>query len=205
MNYEQKIDNVIKKLNTKKSKNIIYTTIVIAVVCIFGYRFYTVAQEHGFQVFNVVRNNLDNGTPVETITMTKTNGILYEPLTIKNNTAFISGARLNIFKPGQKSGNCKIVSVSYKIDLDSGMHIIKTSGCKNDLQYIEKEKFGFYVPVSAISGNTVYIANNGVAEIRTITIEDRDAQNALIKSGVQEGDVLILSKVTNNEKIKIAQ
>ena len=203
MNYKQKIDNMIKKLNTKKSKNIIYLIIVISVVGIFGYRFYAVAKEHNFPVFNITRNNLDNGTPVETKLMKKTNGILYEPLTIKNNTAFISGARLNIFKPGQKSGNCKIVSVSHKIDLDSGMHIIKTSGCKNGLQYIEKEKIGFYVPVSATNGNSVYIANNGVAEIRDIVIEDRDAQNVLIKSGIQDGDILILSKVKNNEKIKI--
>ena len=136
MNYKQKIDNVIKKLNTKKSKNIIYLIIVISVVGIFGYRFYTVAKEHNFPVFNITRNNLDNGSPVETKLMKKTNGILYEPLTIKNNTAFISGARLNIFKPGQKSGNCKIVSVSHKIDLDTGMHIVKTSGCKDGLQYI---------------------------------------------------------------------
>ena len=195
MNYKQKIDIVIKKLNTKKSKNIIYLIIVISVVGIFGYRFYAVAKEHNFPVFNITRNNLDNGTPVETKLLKKTNGILYEPLTIKNNTAFISGARLNIFKPGQKSGNCKIVSVSHKIDLDSG--------CKNGLQYIEKEKIGFYVPVSATNGNSVYIANNGVAEIRDVVIEDRDAQNVLIKSGIQDGDILILSKVKNNEKIKI--
>lgn len=204
MNYKQKIDNFIKSLNTKKSKNIIYTIIIVVGVCAFGYRFFVVAQEHRFQVFNIVRKNLDNGTPVETIKAEKKNGILYEPLTIKNNTAFISGARLNIFKPGQKSGNCKIVSVSRKIDLDTGMHIVKTSNCKNGLQYIEKESIGFYVPVSAITGNTVHIANNGIAEIRKIEIADQDAQNALIKSGINEGDIVILSKVKNNEKVKIS-
>ena len=203
MNYKQKIENIVKKLKTKKSKNIIYTIIMITVVCVFGYRFFMIAKEHNFKVFNIARNNLDNGTPVETKLMKKINGILYEPLTIKNNTAFVSGARLNNFKPGQKSGNCKIVSVSHKIDLDTGMHIVKTSGCRNGLQYIEKENVGFYVPVSATNGNSVYIANNGIAEVRNIVIKDRDAQNVLIKSGIQEGDILILSKVKNNEKIKI--
>jgi len=205
MNYTQKIENIVKKLHTRKSKNIIYIIVIISVVGVFGYRFYRVYQENKFEVFNITRNSLDNGTPVEILDVKKSNGILYEPLTIKNNTAFISGARLNVFKPGQKSGDCKIVSVSHKIDLDTGMHIVKTSNCKNGLQYIEKEKVGFYVPISAISGNSVYVANNGVAEIRDIVIEDRDAQNALIKSGLQDGDIVILSKVKNNEKIKIAK
>ena len=205
MNYTKKIEDIVRNLNTRKSKNIIYICLITAVVGAFGYRFYAVAKENNFDVFNITRNNLDNGTPVETKLMEKTNGILYEPLTIKNNTAFVSGARVNIFKSGQKSGNCKIVSVSKNIDLDTGMHIIRTSNCEDGPQYIEKEKIGFYIPVSALSGDNVYIANNGVAEIRQVEIADRDAQNVLIKSGIFKGDIVILSKVKNNEKIKIAK
>ena len=202
MNYTQKIENIVKKLNTRKSKNIIYTIIIFSVVAIFGYRFLRVYQEHSFEVFNIIRANKDNGTPVEVLHIEKKNGILYEPLTIKNNRAFVSGARINIFKPGQKSGNCKIVSVSHNIDLDTGMHIIRTQNCPNGLQYIEKEKVGFYIPISAINGNTVYVVNNDIATIREIKIADRDAQNALIQSGITDGDIVILSKVKNNEKIK---
>ena len=202
MNYTQKIENIVKKLNTRKSKNIIYTIIIFSVVAIFGYRFFRVYQEHSFEVFNIIRVNKDNGTPVEVLHIEKKNGILYEPLTIKNNRAFVSGARINIFKPGQKSGNCKIVSVSHNIDLDTGMHIIRTQNCPNGLQYIEKEKVGFYIPISAINGNTVYVVNNDIATIREIKIADRDAQNALIQSGITDGDIVILSKVKNNEKIK---
>lgn len=205
MNYTQKIENVVKKLNTRKSKNIIYAIIVFAVVAAFGYRFYMVAMENKFQVFNIARNNLDNGTPVAVLKMEKTDGVLYEPLTIKNNTAFVSGARVNIFRVGQKSGKCKIVSVSKNIDLDTGMYVIKTKNCTDGLQYIEKEKNGFYVPTYAVNGNSLYVVNNGVATIREIEIEDRDAQKILIKSGINYGDTVILSKVKNNEKIKIAQ
>jgi hypothetical protein len=126
-------------------------------------------------------------------------------LTIKNNTAFVSGSRVNVFRAGQKSGDCKIVSVSHNIDLDTGMHVIKTKNCKDGLQYIEKEKNGFYVPMSAISGNVVYVENQSVAEKREIKIDDQDAQNALIKSGLQDGDNVILSNVKDNEKIKVME
>ena len=199
------IENFVKKLKTRKSKNIIYTIVVIAVVGIFGYRFYTVSQENKFQVFNIIRHNLNNGTPVETLDMQETDGVLYEPLTIKNNIAYVSGARVNIFKPGQKSGDCKIVSVSKNIDLDSGMHVIKTSGCTNGLQHIEIQKHGFFIPMSAIHGNVVYIINGDSAHAVNIEIAAKDMQNALIKSGIQSGDIVILSTVQNNQKIKIAK
>lgn len=199
----EKIEQTLKNLNTPKNKKIIYRTLVVLAVLIVGYRFYSVERENSFKVFNIIRNNMKNGTPVEILKMEKTNGVLLEPLTIKNNRAYVSGSRISVFKPGQKIGNCKIVSVSHNIDLDTGMHVIKTSGCQNGLQYVEKEKNGFYVPVSAIHGNAVYVENNGVAQIRETVIEDRDAQNALIKSGIQDGDVVILSNVTENEKIKI--
>ena len=201
----EKIENIVKKLKTRRSKNIIYIIVAVALVSVFAYRFYMVSQENRFQVFNIVRNNIDNGTPVKTLRMEQTNGILYEPLTIKNNTAFVSGARVNVFKIGQKSGSCRIVSVSKKIDLDTGMYVIKTSNCQDGMHYIEKEQVGFYVPVSAISGNSVYVENNGVANVREVVIMDRDSQNALIKSGLQNGDIVILSNVKNNEKIKIAE
>lgn len=201
----EKIEQTLKNLNTPKNKKIIYRTLVVLAVLLVGYRFYSVAKENNFKVFNIIRNNMKNGTPVEILKMEKINGVLLEPLTIKNNRAYVSGSRISVFKPGQKIGDCKIVSVSHNIDLDTGMHVIKTSGCKNGLQYVEKEKNGFYIPVSAIHGNAVYVENNGVAQIRETVIEDRDAQNALIKSGISKGDIVILSNVKENEKIKIAQ
>lgn len=201
----EKIEQTLKNLNTPKNKKIIYRTLIVLGVLLVGYRFYSVERENSFKVFNIIRNNMKNGTPVEILKMEKTNGVLLEPLTIKNNRAYVSGSRISVFKPGQKIGDCKIVSVSHNIDLDTGMHIITTAKCQNGLQYVEKEKNGFYIPVSAIHGNVVYVADNGVARIREIVIQDRDAQNALIKSGISEEDIVILSNVTDNEKIKIAQ
>jgi len=197
------IENIVKKLKTRKSKTVIYTIVVILVVCAFAYRFFAVVQENNFDVFNIIRNNEANGTPVSVLGMKKRDGVLLEPLTIKNNRAYVSGARISLFKPGQKIGKCKIISVSHNIDLDTGMHVIKTSGCENGLQYAENVKNGFYVPVSALRGNAVYVVNNGVAELRKIVIENRDMNNALVKSGLNLGDLVILSNVKNGEKIKV--
>ena len=203
MTKTERIEAIIKKLKTRKSKNILYTIFIGFVVCVFGYRFYRVSQENNFDVFNIIRFNMENGVPVDVLKMEKTDGVLLEPLTIKNNYAYVSGARVNDFKAGQKIGDCKIISVSRKIDLDTGMHVIRTSKCSNGLQYVENRKNGFYVPVSAVHGNAVYVADNGVAHVREVVVENVDAQNALIKSGLNVGDVVILSNVQENQKIKI--
>ena len=201
----ENIENIIKKLKTRKSKNIIYLVVGIFAMCLFGYRFYTVAKERNTDVFNIIRNDLKNGTPVEILKMQQTDGVLYEPLTVKNNRAYVSGARIDMFHPGQSLGNCKIVSVSRNIDLDTGMHVIKTSNCKDGLMYAENKKVGFYVPVSAVRGDMVYVAENDVAHSRKIEIVNRDMQNVLIKSGVKDGDLIILSNVKDNQKIKIVK
>ena len=199
----ERIERIVKKLKTRKSKNVIYTIIVALVVFAFSYRFYMVSAENNFDVFNIIRNNEKNGVPVYVLEMKKTDGILYEPITIKNNRGFISGARLNLFKSGQKIGNCKIVSVSRNIDLDTGMHVVKTSGCANGLQYAENKKNGFYVPVSALHGNAVYVVENDIATLREIVIENRDIENVLVKSGINDGDIVILSNIHDGEKVKI--
>ena len=201
----ERIENFVKKLHTRKAKNIIYLTFITLVVAVFACRFYAISKENNFEVFNIIRNNAQNGVPVHVIEMQKTDGTLLEPLTIKNNRGYVSGARLAYFKSGQKIGDCHIVSVSRNIDLDTGMHVIKTSGCKDGLQYAENTKNGFYIPVSALHGNTVYVVQDGIAQLREIIIENRDNENALIASGINAGDKVILSNVQNGEKVKIQE
>ena len=104
----ERIENIVKKLKTRKSKTIIYTVFIALVAFAFIYRFYMVAKESNFEVFNIIRNNETNGVPVYVLDMKKTDGVLLEPVTIKNNRGYVSGARLNLFKPGQKIGDCKI-------------------------------------------------------------------------------------------------
>ncbi len=201
----ERIEKFVKKLKTRKSKNIIYIILITAVVGCFVYRFYNVFTERNRTVFNIMRNNIENGAPVETLKISETDGVLYQPLNVKNNRAYVSGARVNMFKVGQKIGDCKIFSVSKNIDLYSGMHVIKTVGCLDGLQYVEHRQHGFYVPVSAVYGNNVYVVNGDKSSVRDIVIEARDSQNVLVKSGLKSGDIVILSKVSDNEKIKIVK
>ena len=166
----ERIENIVKKLKTRKSKNIIYMIVIVSVISLFAGRFYAVSQENKFEVFNIIRHNAKNGVPVYVLNMEKTDGVLYEPLTINNNHAYVSGARLGYFKVGQKIGNCKVASVSHNIDLDTGMHVIRTAGCKNGLQYAENKKNGFYVTVSALRGSSVYVVEDDVAQLREVII-----------------------------------
>ena len=59
--------------------------------------------------------------------------------------------------------------------------------------------------MSAIHGNVVYVANGDIAHAVNIEIENQDMQNALVKSGINPGDIVILSSVQNNQKIKISK
>ena len=64
---------------------------------------------------------------------------------------------------------------------------------------------GFYVPVSAVHGDTVYVVDQDIARAKKIDIMARDMQNVLVKSGLQDGDIVILSNVHDNQKIKIVK
>ena len=205
MTFNEKLESIVKKLKTRKSKNIIYLILLIGVVGCFSYRFYRVANENNFDVFIIVLKVLKNGVPVEVLTMVKTDGILIEPITIKNNRGFVSGARVNMFKPGQNLGDCKIVSVSKNIDLDWGMYVIKTSACSDGLKQAEIKQNGFFIPISAVHGDTVYVVDGDYARSHKIEIAGRDLQNVLVKSGINDNDVIILSDVSDNQKIKIVK
>ncbi len=203
MTITERIENIVKKLKTRKSKNIIYLILAIVTLAAFSYRFYKVASENNTDVFNIVRNDLKNGTPVDAVEMNKIDGVLYEPITIKNNRGYVSGVRVILFKSGQDLGDCKIASVSRDIDLDSGMYVIKTAKCSDGLKYARIKKNGFYVPTSAVHGNSVYVADNGFARARDIKIAGRDIQNVLIENGIDAGDVVILSDVKDGQKIRV--
>ena len=85
------------------------------------------------------------------------------------------------------------------------MYVIKTANCSDGLKYAQNKKRGFYVPVTAVYGNTVYVVNQGRACVREIGIIARDSQNVLVKSGLNNGDIVILSNVQKDEKIQIVK
>lgn len=197
------MEKIHSTFKSKKFKQIVYVALIVTIIGWVIFRFAAVASENARYVFNASRNAADNGAPIESIVMTNKTGVIYEPLAIKNNRAYISGGRAKHFKAGQKIGNGKIVYVSKNIDLDTGMFVVKTTGVDDGLQFAEFVADGFFIPLYAIKNNTVYVAENNIAVARDIQIARQDSENAYIASGINDGDIVILSNVHAGDKVKV--
>lgn len=193
-----------EKIKTKEFKNITYAVCIAVLVGWVVFRFAAIGSENAMAVFNASRYASDVGAPVYAIEMKKERGFLREPIGVKNNRALVSSARVAKLKAGQSVGNGKIISVSQNIDLNSGMHIVRTSGVPDGLQYAQFETDGYFVPLYAINGNQVMISENGVATPKNISIIRQDSENALV-DGLSDGDIVILSKVDTGAKVQIKE
>ena len=197
------MEKIQRTLAAKKFKKITYIALVAILAGWVIFRFAAVASENARSVFNASRVAADTGLPVMAIEMSNKGGTLYEPLAVKNNRAYVSGARAKNLRVGQKVGKGKIVSVSSNIDYDTGMYVVHTSGVADGLQMAEFTTNGIFVPLYAITDGTVYVAENGVATARNVEIARQDSENAYIKSGLRNGDVVILSSVRAGDKVQI--
>ena len=177
--------------------------LVVILVAWVIFRFVVIASENNRNVFNASRNAMVNGVPVETLVAKNKSGVIYEPLTIKNNRAYVTAGRARKLKAGQNVGNGKITYVSKNIDLDTGMFVIKTKDVENGLQFAEFVADGFFVPLYAIKNNSVFVVENNVAVAHDIEIANQDSENAYIVSGLNDGDVVILSNVNAGTKVKV--
>ena len=97
----EKIEQTLKNLNTPKNKKIIYRTLIVLAVLLVGYRFYSVAKESNFKVFNIIRNNMKNGTPVEILKMEKRN---FQK--VKNKKGSLHTQKLSLKKMEKLIGIC---------------------------------------------------------------------------------------------------
>ena len=176
---------------------------IVVLWCVF--RFTMIGIEHARVVFNASRDAAQNGVPVVAITLSRTSGDLREPIAVKDNRAYVSSGRVNKFGVGQHVGSGVIVSVSGGIDLDSGMHIIRTRGVADGLQYAEYRATGYFVPVYAINNGVVMVADGNIARTRNVRVGRQDAENALVESGLRDGDIVILTRVSDGDKIQIKQ
>ena len=190
---------------TIKFKKIAFISLVTVLLGWVIFRFAVIASENARFVFNASRVAADTGLPVMAIEMSKETGTLYEPLAVKNNRAYVSGARAKNLRAGQRVGDGKIVSVSSNIDYDTGMYVVRTSGVADGLQMAEFNATGHFVPLYAITDGTVYVVENGVATARNVEILRQDSETAYIKSGLRNGDVVILSSVRAGDKVQIKQ
>ena len=68
--------------------------------------------------------------------------------------------------------------------------------------YVEYRRNGYFIPVYAIVKDGVYVVENGYAKYREVIIARQDADFALITQGLDDGDIVILSSVSENEKVQ---
>lgn len=197
------MEKIAENLKTKKMKQFFAILTIAILIGWVVFRFAAVASENSRHVFNAARVAIDQGMPIEAITVSRTDGVLREPIAVKNNRALVSGARVVKLRAGQKIGNGTITSVSHKIDYDTGMHVVRTSGVADGLQFAEISGNGFYLPVSAIENNTVMVVEDGVATVRNVVINAQDANMAQITSGLNDGERVILSRVQDGTKVKV--
>ena len=193
---------IFDKMKTKKFKNVVYWTCAVLLIGWVVFRFAAIGAENSRAVFNTARYSADEGAPVFATSVHKESGVLKEPIAVKNNTALVSSYRIDKLKAGQRVGKGKIISVSKDVDLNTGMHIVRTSGVDDGLQYAEFETVGFFVPLYAVNDGIVMIDDNGIATPRDVKIIRQDADKALV-DGVQDGDVVILSKISAGDKVQI--
>lgn len=191
-----------REYDDKKVKKIGYIFISVFIVGWFVFRFVMISLENRIQVFNQTRDSNANGTIVRTLTVEKHRGILRYPLAVQNNRAYVSGARKKMFSVGQKIGNGKIVSISSGLDLDTGMFIIKTAGVPDGVQYAESYVNGYFLPIYAVNNGKVMVYKNGIAVSQPVIISSQDSDNVHITSGLHDGDIVILSKVSPDTKVK---
>ena len=190
-------------VNSKRFKHFLHAGLAFLMIGWVVFRFGAVASENARQVFNASRMAADVGMPVYTLKMEQKNGVLYEPLAIKNNRAYITGDRAEKLHTGQHVGSGEIVSVSRRIELNTGMFVVRTRDVADGLHYAEFNANGFFVPLYAIKDNTVLIVQNGIATSRNITIARQDSETAYIASGLNSGDIVILSAVNAGDKVSI--
>jgi len=202
---KNKLLEIIEKiLNIKLTKKNIILGVIIFVSLLSLFRIISFGIEKARSVFNISRNNIEFGIPVNVYAIKEEVNYLKEPLFIKNNKTFISIKRIYKFKVGQKIGNGEIIFVSRNINLDTGMCIIKTKNVEDGINYVEMERKGFFIPIYALYKNKVFLLKNGRAIETKVDIIDKDSSSALVK-GLDDGDIVILSKVENNQKVKISE
>ena len=194
---------IAENLQTKKAKRFLTVLLVAVIIGWVIFRFAAVASENSRHVFNASRVAADQGLPIEVVSVSNSNGVLREPIMVKKNRALVSGTRAAKLRAGPKIGDGKIVSVSSKIDYDTGMYVVRTSGVSDGLQFAEISGNGFYVPLSAVKENIVMVVDGGTATARTVKVSDQDANTAHITSGLNDGDMVILSHVNAGNKVKV--
>ena len=193
----------IKNMDSHRRNHILMRVGVVVFAILVIYRFVAFGLDQHRTVFNLARDAELNGVPVSVVEMNKVDGVIFEPLFVNNNRAYVSGMRVARFKSGQKiTGGGEVISVSASLDLDTGMHVVRTRGVTNGAHTVEIRDNGFYVPTDAVKNSTVFVVRDGAAHAVPVTVVRGDGENTMI-TGVANGDIVITSHITDGELVKV--
>lgn len=201
----EKLQQLMEQLKQPRARKIMSIGLVAALVLWVVFRFTMIGIENARSVYNAARVAQTDGVPVVVQQIERTSGVLREPIAVKSNRAYVASGRAHKFGAGQHVAGGVIVSVSPDIDLDSGMHVVRTRGVADGLQYAEFRATGHFVPVYAVNNGVVMVADGDIARARDVVVARQDADNALISSGLNDGDVVILTRVSDGEKIQVKE
>ncbi len=199
----EKLQQLMERLKQPRARKIMSIGLIAVLVLWVVFRFTMIGIENARSVYNAARVAQTDGVPVVVQQIERTSGVLREPIAVKNNRAYVASGRAHKFGAGQHVADGVIVSVSPDIDLDSGMHVVRTRGVADGLQYAEFRATGYFVPVYAVNNGVVMVVDGNVARARNIVVARQDAENALISSGLTDGDIVILTRVRDGEKIQV--
>ena len=191
-----------REFDDKKFKKNVYTAVLVVLVGWFIYRFIMVAMESRMVVFNPIRDANKNGVLVETIVVDRKDGVINFPIAVKNNRAYVSNRARSKLRIGQKiAGGGTVAYVSNSLDYDSGMYVVKTNGAKDGVNNVQIPCNGYFIPVYAVRDGVVMVEKSGVAQSVAVNVADQDSEFACISDGISDNDVVILSKVSDNQKV----
>lgn len=201
----EKLQQLMEQLKQPRARKIMSIGLIAVLVLWVVFRFTMIGIENARSVYNAARVAETDGVPVVVQQIERTSGVLREPIAVKSNRAYVASGRAHKFGAGQHVAGGVIVSVSPDIDLDSGMHVVRTRGVADGLQYAEFRATGHFVPVYAVNNGVVMVADGNIARARDVVVARQDADNALISSGLNDGDVVILTRVSDGEKIQVKE
>ncbi len=199
----EKLQQLMERLKQPRARKIMSIGLIAVLVLWVVFRFTMIGIENARSVYNAARVAQTDGVPVVVQQIERTSGVLREPIAVKSNRAYVASGRAHKFGAGQHVADGVIVSVSPDIDLDSGMHVVRTRGVADGLQYAEFRATGYFVPVYAVNNGVVMVVDGNIARARDIVVARQDAENALISSGLTDDDIVILTRVRDGEKIQV--
>ena len=195
----------IKNMDSHRRNHIVMRVGVALFAILVIYRFVAFGINQHKSVFNMTRDAELHGVPVSVMDAKKTDGVIFEPLFVNDNRGYVSSMRVARFKPGQKiTGGGEVVSVSASLDLDTGMHVVRTRGANNGAHTVEIRENGFYVPTDAVKNGTVFVVRDGVAHAVSINVVRGDGEHTMI-SGVSDGDVIITSHIADGDLVRVIE